>query len=114
PTARESLELAREEASRFNHDFIGTEHVLLGLLQLEHDAVGNALKKMGVDQDAVRSEIKKLIGMGSARPAAASIPYTPRAQKAFRLAVEEAKALKHLQVRPVHLFLGLLREGSGV
>src|SRR6185295_8149723 len=90
------------------------EHLLLGLLRAEHGIVGKALTKMGVTPEAIRSEIGRLVIVGSVPPATDAIPYTPRAKKAIRLAAKEAKQLKHAQVGNGELFLGLLREGGGV
>jgi hypothetical protein len=115
PNALQSLELARAEAPRLNHDFIGTEHVLLGLLNSPSDIVPKVMRRLGVQSDAVRSEITKLIGPGlPAVRATVSIPYTPRATRALALAVAEAEALHQSQISPEHIFLGLIKEGEGV
>jgi hypothetical protein len=114
PSAKQTLELARAEAPRFHHDFIGTEHVLLGLLTLENDSASNVLRRLGVDREAVRLEIEKLVGVGSAHETTSAIPFTPRAEKALVLAAREAKTLNHAQVGTGHIILGLLLEGSGV
>jgi hypothetical protein len=114
-SAQQTLELARAEAPRLNHDFIGTEHVLLGLLNSPSGIVPNVMRRLGVQNDAVRDEIAKLIGPGlPAERVAASIRYTPRATRALALALEEAKALHESQVSPEHIFLGLVKEGEGV
>jgi hypothetical protein len=111
---RQTLEFARAEAPRFHHDFIGTEHVLLGLLEVENGAVRNVLRRFGVDREAIRLEIEKFVGLGPVREAATAIPYTPRARKSLLLAAREAQALNHAYVGAEHIFLGLLLEGDGV
>jgi hypothetical protein len=113
-SARQTLEFAQAEAPRFNHDFVGTEHLLLGLLQVEHGVVPQLLRRNGVDRETIRLEIEKIVGVGPAHKIAAAIPYTPRAQKALQLAAQEAKALNHAGVGGEHIFLGLIREGNGV
>jgi hypothetical protein len=112
--ARETLELGAREALGFHHDFIGTEHVLLGLLELKSGVVRGVLQKMGVDQGTVRSEIEKIVGIGRAQPTSHALPYTPRVKKALRIAGSEARSLNQIHVDAGHLFLGLLREGGGV
>jgi hypothetical protein len=115
PQAQQTLEFARAEAPRLNHDFIGTEHVLLGLLNSQSSLVSNVMRKMGVDTETVRKEIQILIGPGvAAQRVTAQIPFTPRAKRALALAVGEAEALQQKQVSPEHIFLGLIKEGQGV
>jgi len=115
PLAQQTLESARAEAPRLNHDFIGTEHVLLGLLASESGIVPNVMRSMGVEFEAIRAEIEKVIGPGMpGQRVAANIPYTPRATRALALAVKEAEALHQTQVSPEHIFLGLVKEGGGV
>jgi hypothetical protein len=114
-SARQTLDFAREEAPRFHHNFIGTEHVLLGLLRDDAGMVLNILRSFGVDRARVRDEIEKIVGIGPDWAVAAkNIPYTPRAQKALRLAAVEAAARHHREIGPEHIFLGLLLEGDGV
>jgi hypothetical protein len=113
-SAKQTLELARAEAPRLHHDFIGTEHVLLGLLGLESGVVSKVLGRVGVDREAIRAQIAKVVGVWPPHQAAAVIPYTPRARKALLLATREAKALKHAYVGTEHILMGLLMEGSGV
>jgi hypothetical protein len=113
-SAQQVLELARDEPLRFHRDFIGTEHVLLGLLKMEQGIVPNVLRSLGVNHETIRLEIEKLVGLGPVHPAATPIPYTPRARKALQLAANEAKSLHHAHVGTEHIFLGLLLEGSGV
>jgi ATP-dependent Clp protease ATP-binding subunit ClpC len=115
PGAQQTLELARAEAPRLNHDFIGTEHVLLGLLNSPSSIIPNIMGRMGVNADTVREEIATLIGPGlPAQRVAATIPFTPRAIRALSLAAGEAEARKESQVSPEHILLGLLQEGEGV
>jgi hypothetical protein len=115
PAAQQTLEFARAEAPRLNHDFIGTEHVLLGLLKSQSGTVANVMGRLGVGFEAIRAEIEKVIGPGvPAQRIAANIPYTPRATRALALAAKEADGLNQTQVSPEHIFLGLIKEGSGV
>lgn len=114
-SAQQTLEFARAEAPRLNHDFIGTEHVLLGLLNSPSDIVSSVMRRLALQSDAVRSEINTLIGPGvPGERVVAAIPYTPRARRALALALGEAKALHQSQVNPEHIFLGLIKEGEGV
>jgi hypothetical protein len=113
--AQQTLELARAEAPRLNHDFIGTEHVLLGLLKSQTNIVPSVMRRLGVESETVRTEIEKVIGSGlPGHRVGADIPYTPRATRALALAVKEAEGLHQTQVRPEHIFLGLIKEGEGV
>jgi hypothetical protein len=111
---RETLELGRQEALAFHHDFIGTEHVLLGLLESKTGVVRNVLRKMGVDHKIIRGEIEKVVGLGSAQQVPHALPYTPRVKKALKIAGSEARSLNRKHIRAEHIFLGLLREGGGV
>jgi hypothetical protein len=113
-SAREILELGGNEARGFGHDFIGTEHLLLGLLESKTGFVPGIMERMGVDSKIVRSEIEKIVGNGLVQPASHSLPYTPRVKKALRLAAIESSALNQTQVGTEHIFLGLLMEGGGV
>jgi hypothetical protein len=112
--AIQSLALAQEGARQFHHDFIGTEHVLLGLFQLERGTVPNVLRRLSLDHEAVRKEIEKIVHPGPDQQMAQGLPYTPRARMALSLAAVEAKELKHPWVGPEHVLLGLLHEGGGV
>ncbi len=114
PRAQQVLSLARKEADRFNHDYVGTEHLLLGLIKLGQGVAINVLTKMGLDLDTVRMEVEKQVGSGSESKVAGSIPYTPRVKKVLALAGKEAKSLTHSYVGTEHILLGLLREGDGV
>ncbi len=112
--SREILELGGKEALGFHHNFIGTEHVLLGLLEAKAGVVRNVLQRMGVEHGVVRSEIEKVVGNGPVQPVSHTLRYTPRVQQALKLAGTEARAMKESEVNAEHIFLGLLREGSGV
>ncbi|MEI7731240.1 MAG: ATP-dependent Clp protease ATP-binding subunit [Verrucomicrobiota bacterium] len=114
PRAQQVLALARKEADRFNHNFVGTEHLLLGLIKLGQGVAVNVLQKMGLDLDTLRMEVEKLVGTGPDQKVAGNIPYTPRVKKVLGLASKEAKALSHTYVGTEHILLGLLREGDGV
>ncbi len=114
PRAQQVLALARKEADRFNHNFVGTEHLLLGLIKLGQGVAVNVLHKMGLDLDTVRMEVEKQVGTGPDQKMIGNIPYTPRVKKVLSLAGKEAKALNHTYVGTEHILLGLLREGDGV
>lgn len=114
PRAQQVLALARKEADRFNHNFVGTEHLLLGLIKLGQGVAVNVLQKIGLDLETVRMEVEKLVGTGPDQKMIGNIPYTPRVKKVLSLAAKEAKALNHTYVGTEHILLGLLREGDGV
>ena len=114
PRAQQVLALARKEADRFSHNYVGTEHILLGLIKLGQGVAVNVLERMGLDLDSVRIEVEKEVGTGTAGQAGNNIPYTPRVKKVLALANKEAKALNHSYVGTEHILLGLLREGDGV
>src|SRR6188474_1855126 len=114
PRAQQVLALARKEADRFNHNFVGTEHLLLGLIKLGQGVAVNVLQKMGLDLETVRMEVEKQVGTGPDQKLMGNIPYTPRVKKVLALASKEAKALNHTYVGTEHILLGLLREGDGV
>ena len=114
PRAQQVLALARKEADRFNHNYVGTEHLLLGLIKLGQGVAVNVLLKMGLDLETVRMEVEKQVGAGPDQKMIGNIPYTPRVKRVLSLAAEEAKALNHTYVGTEHVLLGLLREGDGV
>lgn len=114
PRAQRVLALAHREAERLKHNFIGTEHVLLGLLGLGAGVASDALGKMGVDPEAVRTEVEKIVGVGLNHKETATIPYTPRAKAVLVFAAEEARSLGHNFLGTEHILLGLLRESDGV
>ena len=112
--ARKVMALARKEAQRLNHDFIGTEHILLGLLLEGSGVAANVLKNRGADLERIRSGIEKLVKPGSSQVTMGQLPFRPRAKKVLELAMEEARNLDHNYVGTEHLLLGLLREQDGV
>src|SRR5881398_705467 len=114
PRAQQVLQLARKEADRFNHNYVGTEHLLLGLIKLGQGVAVNVLQKMGLDLETVRMEVEKQVGSGPETKMVGNVPYTPRVKKVLALAGKEAKALNHSYVGTEHILLGLLREGEGV
>lgn len=114
PRAQQVLALARKEADRFHHNYVGTEHLLLGLIKLGQGVAVSVLQKMGLDLETVRAAVEKQVGTGPEGKTAGSIPYTPRVKKVLALAGKEAKALNHSYVGTEHILLGLLREGEGV
>jgi ATP-dependent Clp protease ATP-binding subunit ClpC len=114
PRAQQVLALARKEADRFHHNYVGTEHLLLGLINLGQGVAVNVLQKMGLDLATVRTAVEKQVGTGPDSKPSGSIPYTPRVKKVLALAGKEAKALNHSYVGTEHILLGLLREGEGV
>ncbi len=114
PRAQQVLALARKEADRFNHSYVGTEHLLLGLIKLGQGVAVNVLERMGLELESVRMEVEKEVGSGPPQKSTGNIPYTPRVKKVLALANKEAKALNHSYVGTEHLLLGLLREGEGV
>lgn len=114
PRAQQVLALARKEADRFNHNFVGTEHLLLGLIKLGQGVAVNVLQKIGLDLETVRMEVEKVVGTGPDQKMIGNIPYTPRVKKVLSLAAKEAKALSHTYVGTEHILLGLLREGDGI
>ena len=114
PRAQQVLTLARKEAERFNHNYVGTEHLLLGLIKLGQGVAVNVLQKMGLDLEMVRMEVEKHVALHPETNMVGNIPYTPRVKKVLALAGKEAKALNHSYVGTEHILLGLLREGEGV
>jgi ATP-dependent Clp protease ATP-binding subunit ClpC len=114
PRAQQVLALARKEADRFHHNYVGTEHLLLGLINLGQGVAVNVLQKMGLDLQTVRSAVEKQVGTGPESKPSGNIPYTPRVKKVLALAGKEARALNHSYVGTEHILLGLLREGEGV
>jgi Clp amino terminal domain, pathogenicity island component len=111
--ARKVLTLAQEEARSFNHNYIGTEHLLLGLIREGGGVAAKVLRSLGVELDKVRSQVEFIIGRGD-RMIAGEIGLTPRSKKVIELAVDEARRLGHHNIGTEHLLLGLVREGEGV
>ncbi len=114
PRAQQVLQLARKEADRFNHGYVGTEHILLGLIALGHGVAVNALQALGIDLATVRLEVEKAVGTGPETKTIGNIPFTPRAKKVLALSASEARGLGHSYVGTEHILLGLLREGEGI
>ncbi len=111
--ARRVLVLAQEEARMLNHNYIGTEHLLLGLIHEGEGVAAKALESLGISLAAVRQQVEAIIGQGQQAPSG-HIPFTPRAKKVLELAPREARALGHDYVGTEHILLGLIREGDGV
>jgi len=114
PRAQQVLALARKEADRFHHNYVGTEHILLGLIKLGQGVAVSVLQKMGLDLETVRAAVEKQVGTGQETKTPGSMPFTPRVKKVLALAGREAKTLNHSYVGTEHILLGLLREGEGV
>ena len=111
--ARRVVVLAQEEARMLNHDYIGTEHILLGLIREGEGVAAKALESLGISQEAVRQQVEEIIGQGRHAPSG-HIPFTPRAKKVLELALREALQLGHNYIGTEHILLGLIREGEGV
>jgi len=112
--ARKVILLAKEEAKRFNHDYIGTEHILLGLVREGEGVAAAVLASFGLSPDKIRLEVEKLVQPGPTTVVSGDLPFTPKAKKVIELAMEEARALGHNYIGTEHLLLGLIREGEGV
>ena len=111
--ARRVVVLAQEEARMLNHDYVGTEHILLGLLHEGEGVAARALESLGISLDAMREAVEGIIGRGQQAPSR-HIPFTPRAKKALELSLREALQLGHDYIGTEHILLGLIREGDGV
>lgn len=111
--ARRVLVLAQEEARLLNHSFIGTEHILLGLIHEEAGIAAKSLTSLGVSLEKVREAVEEIVGLQGTVPSG-SPPFTPRAKKVFELALREALQLGHSYIGTEHILLGLIREGEGV
>jgi hypothetical protein len=111
--ARRVVVLAQEEARLLNHDYIGTEHILLGLIQEGDGVAARALQSLGISLDAVRARVEDIIGRGDEQ-SPSHIPFTPRAKKVLELSLREALQLSHNYIGTEHILLGLIREGEGV
>ena len=112
--ARKVMGFARREAQRFHHEYIGTEHILLGLIQEGQGVAANVLKSMNIDLEKIRREVEKIVKAGPAMEPSVQIPFTPRAKKVVELALEEASNLGHNYIGTEHLLLALLREQEGI
>src|ERR1700736_264304 len=111
--ARRVVVLAQEEARMLNHNYIGTEHILLGLIHEGEGVAAKALESLGISLDAVRQQVEEIIGQGQQAPSG-HIPFTPRAKKVLELSRREAEQLGHNYIGTEHILLGLIREGGGV
>jgi ATP-dependent Clp protease ATP-binding subunit ClpC len=111
--ARRVVVLAQEEARMLNHNYIGTEHILLGLIHEGEGVAAKALESLGISLEAVRSQVEEIIGQGQQAPSG-HIPFTPRAKKVLELSLREALQLGHNYIGTEHILLGLIREGEGV
>ena len=111
--ARRVVVLAQEEARMLNHNYIGTEHILLGLISEGEGVASVALKSLGISLDAVRQQVEEIIGRGQQAPSG-HIPFTPRAKKVLELSLRESKQFDHNYIGTEHILLGLIREGNGV
>jgi ATP-dependent Clp protease ATP-binding subunit ClpC len=111
--ARRVVVLAQEEARMLNHNYIGTEHILLGLAREGEGVAARALESLGISLEAVRQQVEEIIGRGQEAPSG-HIPFTPRAKKVLELSLREAQQLGHNYIGTEHILLGLIREGSGV
>ena len=111
--ARRVVVLAQEEARMLNHNYIGTEHILLGLIHEGEGVAAKALESMGISLESVRQQVEEIIGQGQQAPSG-HIPFTPRAKKVLELSLREALQLGHNYIGTEHILLGLIREGEGV
>ena len=112
--ARRVVVLAQEEARQLSHNYIGTEHLLLGLLNEGEGIAGQALESLGVRLNAVRDQVKEIIGTGKYDAESGHIPFTPRAKKVLELSLRESLQLGHDYIGTEHILLGIVREGHGV
>ena len=108
--ARKVMQLANQEAQRFNHEYVGTEHVLLGLIEEGGGVAANVLQNLGIDLAKVRREVEKIIQPGPWPVGTENLPRTPRAKKVMEYALEEAHGFQHNYIGTEHLLLGLIRE----
>jgi len=111
--ARRVVVLAQEEARLQNHNYIGTEHLLLGLIHEDKGVAAKALESLDISLEAVRSKVEEIVGHGDQAPSG-HIPFTPRAMKVLDLSLREALQLGHNYIGTEHILLGLIREGDGV
>ncbi|QDU83666.1 ClpA/B family protein [Planctomycetes bacterium Pla163] len=112
--AKKVMNLARQEAQRFNHEYLGTEHILLGLVQEGSGVAANVLRQMSIDLSKIRSEVEKLVKTGPSMVTMGQLPFTPRAKKVLELSMEEASNLGHNYIGTEHLLLGLIKENEGI
>jgi ATP-dependent Clp protease ATP-binding subunit ClpC len=113
PRAQQALALARNEAERFNHEYVGVEHLLLGLIRLGQGVAVTVLQKLGLDLENTRKEVEKQVGAGPDQKTIGRIPYTSRVKRVLALAAKDAKVLNHTYIGTEHILLGMLAEGEG-
>jgi ATP-dependent Clp protease ATP-binding subunit ClpC len=111
--ARRVVVLAQDEARVLSHDYIGTEHLLLGLIREGHGLAAKAMEPLGISLDSVRQQVEETVSRGQQAPSG-HIPFTPQAKNVLRLALSESMALDHHYIGTEHILLGLMREGDGV
>src|SRR6266480_4228095 len=111
--ARRVVVLAQEEARMLNHNYIGTEHILLGLIHEGEGVAAKALESLGISQEAVRQQVEQIVGRGQQAPSG-HIRFTPRAKKVLELSLRESVQLGHNYIGPEHILLGMVREGDGM
>ena len=111
--ARRVVVLAQDEAKALNHNYIGTEHLLLGLISEGEGVAAKALESLDISLEAVRAQVEEIIGHGTSTPTG-HIPFTPRAKKVLELSLREALQMNHSYIGTEHILLGLIREGEGV
>jgi ATP-dependent Clp protease ATP-binding subunit ClpC len=114
PRAKKVIEYSMEEARNLNHNYVGTVHILLGLLREQEGVAANVLKNLDVDLRKIRLEVEKLVQSGPDMVTMGKLPQTPRAKKVIEYSMEEARTLNHNYVGTEHILLGLLREQEGV
>jgi ATP-dependent Clp protease ATP-binding subunit ClpC len=112
--ARRVVVLAQDEAKMLNHNYVGTEHILLGLLREGNGVAARALESLGIGLDAVRQQVEQIIGRGQGPPPEGHIPFTPRSKRVLELSLRESLDLGHTYIGTEHILLGLIREGEGV
>ncbi len=114
PRAQRVIQLARKESEHFNHPYVGTEHLLLGLIALGEGVAVSVLERLGISLERVRIEVEQTVGQGPETKTMGQVPFTPRTKKVFQLAMAEAQSLSHSYVGTEHILLGLIHEGEGV
>jgi hypothetical protein len=114
PDAQRTMALACQEAPRLHHEYIGTEHVLLGLMKIDSGILPRVLLNLGLNREIIDRKVNQIIDRGPEAATFGLIPYTPRARRSLHLAAREARAMNHPVIGPEHIFLGLLKEGGGV
>ena len=113
PRAQRIIQLAKQEADRFNHAYVGTEHLLLGIIALGAGVAVAIIEQMNISLDDVRMEVEKIVPPGPETKTVGDVPYTPKTRKVLQLARSEASAMSHSYIGTEHILLGLLKEGEG-